>query len=338
MATMEELAETIEALNEVQLAEAVAEPAEAALPVPQPEQEAAPPTELDAAPEPEPEPEPVVPEPVAPEPGRDEVPESVPFRPVVQESKEFKELARRERVAREATQKNDGLEKEIAALRAQVEGKQNQEDLRSQARENPIEFMKKFGVSYDDITNTVLNDKPPAELALQDDVAALRQELADLRKERAAEAEAQTKSAEDASYNKFIDEIDNFVENNGTAFELIKVQGAHQLVGDVIRETYQATGRIMPYKEACGVVEEHLDKQVRVAMRTSKFAQKSEEQPTEVAPQAASPDTGATRPKTLTNQNTASPVQGNNGVDPNALLSRDESIAELAKLNFWAPN
>ena len=148
MATMEELAETIEALNEVQLAEAVAEPAEAALPVPQPEQEAAPPTELDAAPEPAPEP--AVPEPVTPEPGRDEVPESVPFRPVVQESKEFKELARRERVAREATQKNDGLEKEIAALRAQVEGKQNQEDLRSQARENPVEFMKKFGVSYDD--------------------------------------------------------------------------------------------------------------------------------------------------------------------------------------------
>jgi hypothetical protein len=332
MATMEELAETIAALNEVQAAEVAGDSAEAVLSVPQPEQEAAPPPELiETAPEPEPEPP-------APEPVGDEVAEKVPFRPVVQESKEFKELARRDRVARETSQKNDGLEKEVAALRAQVDGKQSQEDLRSQARDNPIEFMKKFGVSYDDITNTVLNDKPPAELAIQDDVAALRQELADLRKERATEAETQAKATEDASYNKFIDEIDNFVENNSTAFELIKVQGAHQLVGDVIRETYQATGRIMPYKEACGVVEEHLDKQVRVAMRTSKFAQKSEEQPIEVAPQAASPDIGATRPKTLTNQNTASPVQGNNGVDPNALLTRDESIAELAKLSFWAPN
>ena len=319
MATMQEISETSEALEALQAA---------GLPTtedPAPEAVAATPPE--AAP------------PEAPVKAAEEdqgPPEPMEFRPKIPEStsKEFEELARRERAAREATEQTKLLENQIAELRGELNASKglSQADLAAEARKNPLQFIEKFGLSYEDLTNTVLNgEKPPADLQIRNDLQNLRQELVELKKERENEATSRKEQSEADQYNKFIDDINQFVDNNSDDFELIRLQGAQQLVGDVIKESYLATNQIMPYKDACQVVEDHLEKQVRNSMRSRKF--KTEAPPPEPAPQETVTPSGSTRPKTLTNQNTASPAPA--GDSRSELLSRDESLEQLSKLNFW---
>ena len=318
MASMAEVRETAEALAELAAAKMengeVAAPEQQAEAIPEAQAEQAPPVEMVPAEEPVP----------------------MSFRPKIPDdtSKEFEELARRERAAREASEQNKQLQQELAALRDEVRGRKgiNADDLREEARKNPLEFIKKFGLSYDDLTNTVLNgDKPPADLELRHEISELRQELSSIKEERNKRAQAEKEASEAQAYDKFIDEINTFVETNNEAFELVRLQGAQQLVGDVIRETYNATQRVLPYKEACQIVEDHLESQVRNSMRSRKLRQEAlpEETVTPAKELKVPP-----RPKTLTNENTASPaVQQDSG---SALKSRDESIEHLANtFNFW---
>ncbi len=266
----------------------------------------------------------------------EEAPTPMAFRPKIptESTKEFEELARRERVAREASQENKRLQEEMAALRDEVRGRKgiNADDLREEARKNPLEFIKKFGLSYDDLTNTVLNgEKPPADLELRHEIGELREELNSIKEARNKRIEAEKEVADAQAYDKFIDEINTFVDTNSEEFELVRLQGAQQLVGDVIRETYTATQRVMPYKEACQIVEDHLESQVRNSMRSRKLRQEAPpaESVTPVKESKVPP-----RPKTLTNENTASPVIPQ---DPGSgIVSRDESIEQLATtFNFW---
>lgn len=308
MATFEEIQELATTLN----AESPAEPLE--------DQQASAPAEA-STPEPEPEPEPV------------------PFKPQLpSETKEFMELARRERTAREVAQENKKLALEIAELRGAVQARASESpDLKEEARQDPLGFIKKHGITYEDLTNTIINgEKPTQSLEMRSEIEGLRSELSELQKAREKEAERRRENEQTAAYNKFIDEINDFVENNTGDCELIRLQGAHQLVGEVIRDNYAATGRSMSYKQACTIVENHLEKQVRSAMRSSKFKPRAAEaQPAEVAPPVDEAKTSA-RPKTLTNQNTASPAHvGDGSVRPRA-MSRDDSLKNLAKsINFW---
>lgn len=263
-------------------------------------------------------------------------PEPMEFRPKIPQdtSKEFEELARRERAARETTEHSKALETQLAELRGELNASKglSQADLSAEARKNPLQFLEKFGLTYEDLTNTVLNnDKAPPDLQLRNDVQDLRNELRDLKKERESDANTRKEQSESDQYNKFIDDINQFVDNNSDDFELIRLQSAQQLVGDVIKESYRATNQIMPYKDACQVVEDHLEKQVRNSMRSRKFT--TEAPPPEPAPQETATPTGSPRPKTLTNQNTASPAPA--GDTRSDTLSRDESLEQLSKLNFW---
>ena len=316
MATMEEITETAEALEVLQGAGL--------------------PTTEDPAPEAaEVTPETPVETPVE-APKEEGPPEPMAFRPKIPQdtSKEFEELARRERAARETSEHSKALETQLAELRGELNASKglSQADLSAEARKNPLQFLEKFGLSYEDLTNTVLNnDKAPPDIQLRNDVQDLRKELRELKKERENEASARKEQSETDQYNKFIDDINQFVDNNSDDFELIRLQSAQQLVGDVIKESYRATNQIMPYKDACQVVEDHLEKQVRNSMRSRKFT--TEAPPPEPAPQETATPTGSPRPKTLTNQNTASPAPA--GDTRSEMLSRDESLEQLSKLKFW---
>jgi hypothetical protein len=264
-------------------------------------------------------------------------PEPMAFRPTIptEESKEFAELARRERGVREQTEQNKAMERELAELRGEIRGSKgiNEVDLREQARQDPLAFIKKYGLSYDDLTNTVLNgEKAPPDLELRHEISQLRNEMASIKDAKIKEAEEQKTTSEAQAYDKFIDEVHGFVENNSDEYELVRLQGAQQLVGDVIRETYNATQRVLPYKEACQIVEDHLEQQVRNSMRSRKL--RAAAPPIESVTPAAESKVPP-RPKTLTNENTASPASL---PDPNssAFASRDDSLEQLAStLNFW---
>jgi hypothetical protein len=258
------------------------------------------------------------------------------FRPTIPtaESKEFQELARRERAVREQTDQNKAMQQELAELRGEVSAGKgiNEGDLREQARKDPLSFIKKYGLSYDDLTNTVLNgDKAPPDLELRHEIGQLREEMAAIKEAKNTEVAVQKETSEAQAYDKFIDEVHQFVETNADDYELVRLQGAQQLVGDVIRETYNATERVLPYQEACQIVEDHLEQQVRNSMRSRKL--RAAAPPIESVTPAAEPKV-STRPKTLTNENTASPASVPDS--GSSLASRDESLENLASsMNFW---
>lgn len=261
--------------------------------------------------------------------------EVVPFRPELpEESKEFAELARRERAAREIADQNKRLAQELEDLRNSTKSLHDESSLKEEARRDPLGFIKKHGITYEDLTNTILNGEEPTQnLQIRSEVEELRGELDQLKRAKAAEAESLKARNQEAAYNKFIDEINNFVETNPSDCELIKLQGAQQLVGEVIRDNYAATGRTMGYEQACNIVENHLEKQVRSAMRSSRF--QSKQSVPEVAPPVVE-DKSSARPKTLTNENMASPAHIGDGSNKPTRLSRDESLNKLASMDFWA--
>lgn len=309
MATHEEIKELAAALNE-----------EAATEAP-PSEEVAPPAEAQEA-----------------APVQEAAPTPMAYRPELpQESKEFAELARRERAARETESRNKQMERELAELRGEIRGRGNNNgDLSEEARKDPLGFIKKHGISYEDLTNTILNgEKPTQSLEMRTEIEGLRSEIQGLKEAKEAESVERKRAEQASAYNKFIDDINDFVETSGSDCELIRLQGAQQLVGEVIRDNYAATGRTMPYKQACGIVEGHLEKQVRNSMRSSKFRVDSAQE-VEAAPPVEEVKTSS-RPTTLTNQNTASPAHVGDGVVREALLSREDSLKEFASLDFWGP-
>ena len=281
-----------------------------------------------ATPDPAPSPEPDA------SAGEESPPEYVPFRPELpKESKEFAELARRERLAREVADENKRLEQQLKEAQELVGSRPDQEAIRAEAQQDPLGFIKKYGISYEDLTNTILNnDVPTQDIKIRNEVEGLRAEVQSMKNAKKAENEARKREEQEQAYNKFIDEINDFVENNSSDCELIKLQNAQQLVGEVIRDNYAATGRAMPYNQACRIVEEHLEKQVRSAMRSSRFTPK--QSAPEVAPPVAEEIT-STKPKTLTNENMASPAHVGDGSNRPRQLSRDESLEKLASMNFW---
>ena len=270
---------------------------------------------------------------------------AVPETPVVSEalqtpkvdvvaSKEFEELARRERAVRESHQERKELRRKVEELEAQSTHRNEMEQLQRMAKENPVEFINKFGLSYDDITNTILNDNKPApEMALRNEITELKSQLAEIKGSFEAKQKQEVRAQEEAQYNKIIDQIGDFVKDSGDDFELVRLQNAEPLVLDVIREHYSANQKVMPYRQACQLVENHLEQAVRTAMSASRF------QKTAPAPEAAPPEAGlaqsSPRPKTLTNQNTASPMESSSPEGPE-LLSADDSIEQLAsQFKFW---
>lgn len=260
-----------------------------------------------------------------------EAKEYVPFRPELpQESKEFAELARRERAAREIAEQNKLLSQQLEEV---TKSRVDKEAIKAEARQDPLGFIKKYGISYEDLTNTILNNEVPTQsIEIRSEVEQLRAELDSIKKEKKAEAEAKKRAEQEKAYNNFIDEINDFVKTNSSDFELIELQNAQQLVGEVIRDNYAATGRAMSYEQGCRIVEEHLEKQVRNAMRSSRF--KEEQSIPEAAPPVAVEAT-STRPKTLTNENMASPAHVGDGSNDPRRLTRDESLEKLASMNFW---
>jgi len=255
-----------------------------------------------------------------------------------QYSKQFQELARRERNIRNKQQEAKSLEGQVAELRAKLEARPglSREALKEEARKDPVKFIEDHGLSYKELTETILNEgKAPESMELKDKYKQLESKLTKLEDTHRGERDKAEAEAKQTSYNNFLAEIETFVDNNKDDFELVHIQGQKELVGDVIREHYSTTGKVMPYHQACGLVEDHLEKAVRSSMAARKFnTGKTPETPVATSEAQASQD--SSKPNTLTNSNTASPAGAAEGTPPR-LETAEQSLEALSKLDFWAP-
>lgn len=214
--------------------------------------------------------------------------------------RKFQESARKEREAREA---------ELARKEYDAKIKEADELLRL-VKENPVAFVERTGLTYDDWARSLVNHKPKSPVdALQEQVSSLTKQI---EAERQQQAAAQQMKAAEKVKNEIVEGI-----KSSTQFELVNALDMHDTVLDALQAHYDKTGEIRDVAEVAREVEEWLESLTTKAAGTNKVKSK-------LAPVAQAPRDG----RTLTNaQAGAVPARTQSG-----LLSKEDSIAAAANL------
>lgn len=261
-------------------------------------------------------------------------------------SAKFAAIAREEKKMRLEREKFKAeREAERAALAKEKEEVARHRELKSKLKSDrglALKYLEEGGLTYDDLTQLILNDnKPTPEMMakqVREEMEAFKREQEEAK--RRAEEEAQKKQAEQLQsvLDNFKNEITTFVDQNAETYELTKThpEGV-ELIFNVIDQHHAQTGRILSTEEAAKYVEAYLEEEAEKLYRgTKKLQAKIGGAPApktdpEVAPKATPAQAAATQtPKTLTNTQqatVAAPVERE--------LSPDESKALAAKMLRW---
>jgi hypothetical protein len=212
--------------------------------------------------------------------------------------------------------KESEIQKKTAALKAErAELDKRAADLkafdefRGVAAKDPakaLAWIESHGLTYDLMTQAAIARMQGDTGVRKEDLEKLKADIAaDLEKKQAGEKEAAEKAraeAQAATIKAWRAEVEGFVAENAATYELTALHGASNLVADVIEEHFQRTsaggkqGKILSNKEACELVEKHLEEQVEKSLATTKFRAKVppkiESKP--AAPAPAAPPTSLT--------------------------------------------
>lgn len=179
---------------------------------------------------------------------------------------------------------------------------------------NSKEALELLGLDYNQLTQSLLKDgeiPPEVEIGkLRDELGRFKQEREQDKEAQAVEAKRQSELQEQKAITDFKSEINTYLKDNNSRYELIAFENAESLVFDVIDEHYTRTidpetgvGKVMSMSEASDKVEEHLEKKYNESRKLNKVKALWESLPktiqSQVLKQEARP---ASPPKTLTNQ------------------------------------
>ena len=263
------------------------------------------------------------------------VAEATEEQPAVEErpdfSRQFSAIARRERELRQ----RESRMKEMEARFNEVEGYQNEySGIQDLARKNPYEAIKKLGIDYDALTQQVINEgEPTADQQLRLENEALRARLDKLEGAYNEEHKQREQAQAQAARNKLIDNVRQFVDDGGD-YEFIQSNDAYGLVAEVMQQHYIRTKEIMEYSEAAKMVEGHFESEAERYLGSKKLQDKwratSQKESEQKATSEAEP-AKSSRPKTLSNENTAKKTEPSSGV----LESKEKSLERVAQLIRW---
>tara|TARA_R110000868_G_scaffold119214_1_gene315861 strand:+ start:2308 stop:3153 length:846 start_codon:yes stop_codon:yes gene_type:complete len=234
----------------------------------------------------------------------------------------FAALARKEKAIQ---QREEELKKMRGSVDQEKTEYQKLTDLKKKARENPTAWLEEAGLTYDELTQYLLNDKKPTA---ESKLTRLEREIEELRKvNEERQKEIETKQFE-SQLTAFKNEIKDFITKNDK-YELTRAFDASEIVYNVIDQHYAEHKKILSTEEAADLVEDYLLKE---AEETDKKLQSLKKLKKTVSPETPPQDLKATdKPaiKTLTNELT----QASSRED--RFLTNDERLKEAAKLiNF----
>ena len=237
-------------------------------------------------------------------------------------------------------------EKELADIaksqEARLKTADDYDSAKTLAKESPKKFLEKFGLTFDEFAQLVLNEHETA--ARDPKILELEKEVKDIKEGKIKEAEAAQKAQYDAQA-KYIDdaikiyrdETKRYIDANEDKYELIRFHNAHDEVWSVVEAYFLETGKVIDPEKAAEEVENYLTEQVQKITKTKKFGQLSKQDQIELKKAVKEellpkPDGERTpnRP-TLTQNFVANSVSS----EERPLLSREESIARAAqKIKF----
>lgn len=145
---------------------------------------------------------------------------------------------------------------------------------------DPIKALAALGITYDQLTNYILNGQkatPDMEVkAVRSEVEMLRAERAAEKKE-AIEREEKARQAElEETGKEFVNDINTFVEENKSIYELVSMHAGQPIIKATIEQHFKNTGKVLGIDEAAKLVEEYLEEQIKKSLESSKFKAKQE--------------------------------------------------------------
>lgn len=174
-------------------------------------------------------------------------------------SPRFGALAKKERglvkLRQEVASERQAIEKRLAEI-------EEREKKLSDKPKNPIEALQRYGFTYEEATNFLLNGEkatPESEIkSVKEQLDAFRKEQAEKEERAAAEAKKQAEAAEAQAIEGFKKQISDFIAGNSEKYELIHMTGQAELVFDTIEAHFNETKRVMSITEASEAVENYL--------------------------------------------------------------------------------
>lgn len=232
-----------------------------------------------------------------------------PEKPKERSSDKFAALARKEA---EVFRKAQAVRQQQAALARQAEEIKAFQQAKQSALLNPLDALKQLGLTYEQITEYVLNDNKPTPNA---EVQAVRQEIEEFKRsqreeqQRLLEQQKAIATAEQQQIvEQFREEVNEYVSQHSETYELTALYNGANLVSDVIEEHFKQSGKLLSIPEAAKLVEEHYEDLARKTLATKKFAatQQKAASPQEVQ-QTPAPRMGPTLTNNLTATVAANP-------------------------------
>lgn len=211
---------------------------------------------------------------------QEKAPDPEPEKPTDKElelSEKFNQVTERERVLRDAEEKNKLSADELKSAN----------DILAKFKENPLEGLRALGIDFKDVANLVLNDElPTAEMQVKElrDKMAARDKAFDEKeaKEIQTKHEANEKFAfqeQEKAVTQAKLDIKNIIDGEPEKFELIKSQNAYEMVFDIAGQIFEETKVLPDWDDVCIKVEDQLTKEVEKYFETNKFKSKYQEIP-----------------------------------------------------------
>jgi hypothetical protein len=190
----------------------------------------------------------------------------------------------------------EALERELAPLR----------DLKKLLDGDKYEALDKLGIDVNEWARRRIG-KPPLKKETDPEAAELRKRLdqleADRKKEKEERETSDAKSRYEGARKNALAEIDQFVQDKGESFALIRTKKANEVVFATIEAHFEQSGKLLSLEEACILVEQHFEEDAKSYLGVPKIAK--------LAPQGAASPGGAkpelrgkkpsSKPQTLTN-------------------------------------
>lgn len=230
-------------------------------------------------------------------------------------------LARKERALRAKSQQQEQALKtkeatwaqEKSALEQRVQELETGYIPKSSLKQAALEALQRGELSYDEITQEVMNPTDPRITA---NMSRLEKQVADLQAklDRAAKgAEEQSNVQYKAALKQIETDVTNLVKVD-PSFEMIKHTGSVRDVVELIEETYKQDGYVMTVEEAAQQVEEYLVEEASKLARVDKIKRRlapaastvKKEEAEQSQTQTPKPQQQSQPMKTLTNTNTGS--------------------------------
>ena len=196
------------------------------------------------------------------------------------------------------------------------------DDLPSKAKDNPRMILDKFGLSYEDLTNFILDENGYKK---ENSLKSLESKISDLEKKLVEKEKSESEFKVQQAVSQYKAEVSAHLKANKDKYELISTrEDGIDLVKDVALEYYQKNDTILDIDEACSLVETHLEKELEQYLSLnkikSKFAMPVDNQ------QQSLPSGLLNKPKTLTNEMT--PTTSSHPIH----MSEEDRLKEAAKL------